>query len=136
VKKAVVKAKAKKPRTLIKLEGIEYNKEMVLEAKVVMAEKFARWGGAKTCVIVVGEADVQRIFEAACPAGECTYDELDQATMGYLRRKMKFTDGASRYLRSLVEKVHIMRTRELEAMRNAAAMSQQAAEIDDQDVPE
>merc|ERR1712129_241661 len=120
------KAKPKKARTLVRLEGIEYNREMILEAKYVMAEKFARWGSAKTCVIVVFEADIQRIFEAACPPGECTFDEVDQATIGYLRRKMKFTDGASRFLRILVERATAARERQVAAAARDREAQQQS----------
>merc|ERR1711957_798387 len=79
----------------IKVDGKKYDKEMILAARRATR-------GAKN--VLVSMSDAKQIYEAARPSGNATYDEIEKATMAYIRKAYKFTPEADKLLRSLVAK--------------------------------
>merc|ERR1712151_1162786 len=82
----------------VSIGGKKYDKEMILAAKRATR-------GAKNHLVSTNDA--KQIFEAARPAGttgRSSYDKIEKATMGYIRKKYKFTAAADAHLRKMVAK--------------------------------
>merc|ERR1712151_945894 len=72
----------------ITIDGKQYDKEMILAARRATR-------GSKN--VLVSMDDAKQIFEAARPdgnTGRSTYNNLEKATMAYIRSNYKFTDAA------------------------------------------